>query len=237
MLRSFDTRHWTLSPLNARLLVDRALAPGLRLGPVVLLSLCLALGGASAGLAQTNTMNNPANTTEVAVLGGGCFWCMEAVFQMLPGVKSVVSGYAGGTKENPTYKEVCTGLTGHAEVIRVKFDPRVVSYEKILDTFWQFHDPTSVDQQGPDSGTQYRSIILYVNDAQKAVAEKSKAKAQARFHDRIVTEIVPLTAFYAAEGYHQNFYRLNSSYPYCRAIIQPKVEKMEKELHSTPTNP
>jgi peptide-methionine (S)-S-oxide reductase len=177
-------------------------------------------------------MDTPANATGVAVLGGGCFWCMEAVFQMLPGVKSVSSGYAGGTTENPTYKEVCSGLTGHAEVIRVKFDPRVISYEKLLETFWQAHDPTTLDRQGPDSGTQYRSIILYVNEAQKAAAEKSKAKAQAQFHDRIVTEIVPLTTFYTAEGYHQDFYRNNLSNPYCRAIIQPKVEKMEQKLHS-----
>jgi peptide-methionine (S)-S-oxide reductase len=198
----------------------------------VLLSLCLALSGTAAGLAQDKTMDNPTDATGVAILGGGCFWCMEAVFQMLPGVKSVISGYAGGTTENPTYKQVCSGLTGHAEVIRVKFDPSVISYEKVLETFWQVHDPTSLDRQGPDSGTQYRSIILYVNAAQKAAAEKSKARAQAQFHNRIVTEIAPLTSFYPAEGYHQNFYLNNPSYPYCRAIIQPKVEKMEEKLHS-----
>jgi peptide-methionine (S)-S-oxide reductase len=194
--------------------------------------LCLALSGPGTVLAQSKTMDNPAPTTEVAVLGGGCFWCMDAVFRMLPGVKSVVSGYAGGTTENPTYKEVCSGLTGHAEVIRVKFDPRVISYEKLLETFWQVHEPTTLDRQGPDAGTQYRSIILYANAAQKAAAEKSKAQAQARFRDPIVTEIVPLAAFYAAEGYHQDFYRNNPANPYCRAIIQPKVEKMEKKLQS-----
>ncbi|HXP58836.1 MAG TPA: peptide-methionine (S)-S-oxide reductase MsrA [Dongiaceae bacterium] len=172
---------------------------------------------------------------DVAVLGGGCFWCMEAVFQMLPGVKSVISGYAGGTTENPTYQQVCSGLTGHAEVIRVKFDPRVLSYEKLLETFWQAHDPTTLDRQGPDSGTQYRSVIFYRNPAQKAAAEKSKAQAQRRFHNPIVTEIVPLTAFYAAEAYHQDYYRNHLSAPYCRAIIEPKVEKMEKQLH--PANP
>ena len=204
----------------------------LRLCPAVLLSLCLALGGMPAGLAQTKTMDNPTNATDIAILGGGCFWCMEAVFQMLPGVKSVASGYAGGTKEDPTYHEVCSGLTGHAEVIEVKFNPSLISYEKLLETFWQVHDPTTLNRQGPDSGTQYRSIILYRNTAQKAAAEKSKAQAQARFRNRIVTEIVPLTTFYWAEGYHQDFYRNNLSHPYCRAIIQPKVEKMEKKLHS-----
>jgi peptide-methionine (S)-S-oxide reductase len=197
----------------------------------VVFSLCLALGAAAAP-AQTKTMNIPTNSTGVAVLGGGCFWCMEAVFQMLPGVKSVISGYAGGATENPTYKDVCSGQTGHAEVICVKFDPSAITYEKVLETFWQAHDPTTLDRQGPDSGTQYRSIILYLNDAQKAAAEKSKVQAQARFHNPIVTEIVPLTAFYPAEGYHQNFYRDNLSYPYCRAIIQPKVAKMEEKLHS-----
>ena len=157
---------------------------------------------------------------------------MEAVFQMLPGVKSVISGFAGGTTENPTYQQVCSGLTGHAEVIRVKFDPRVLPYEKLLETFWQAHDPTTLNRQGPDSGTQYRSVIFYRNAAQKAAAEKSKAQAQRRSHNQIVTEIVPLTAFYAAEAYHQDYYRNHLSAPYCRAIIEPKVEKMEKQLHS-----
>ena len=157
---------------------------------------------------------------------------MEAVFQMLPGVKSVISGFAGGTTENPTYQQVCSGLTGHAEVIRVKFDPRVLSYEKLLETFWQAHDPTTLNRQGPDSGTQYRSVIFYRNPAQKEAAEKSKAQAQRRFHNQVVTEIVPLTAFYAAEAYHQDYYRNHLSAPYCRAIIEPKVQKMEKQLHS-----
>ena len=157
---------------------------------------------------------------------------MEAEFQMLPGVKLVISGFAGGTTENPTYEQVCSGQTGHAEVIRVKFDPRVISYEKLLETFWEAHDPTTLNRQGPDSGTQYRSVIFYRNAAQKAAAEKSKAQAQPRFHNQIVTEIVPLKAFYAAEAYHQDYYRNHLSAPYCRAIIEPKVEKMEKQLHS-----
>ena len=130
------------------------------------MSVGLLLAGGLAGPAQTKNMNNSTNHLEVATLGGGCFWCTEAVFQMLPGVKSVTSGYAGGTKENPTYKEVCTGNTGHAEVIQIKYDPKVISYEKLLETFWEAHDPTTLDRQGPDSGTQYRSIILYSNEAQ-----------------------------------------------------------------------
>jgi peptide-methionine (S)-S-oxide reductase len=175
-------------------------------------------------------MNAANNTTELATLGGGCFWCTEAIYQMLPGVKSVASGYTGGMKENPTYKEVCTGQTGHAEVIQIEYDPKVISYEKILETFWEAHDPTTLNRQGNDSGTQYRSIILYSNPAQKAAAEKSKAEAQKKFSSPIVTEIVPLTKFYKAEGYHQNYYRSNPNQGYCRAIIQPKVEKFEKKL-------
>jgi len=194
------------------------------------LSLGLLLIGASAGTAQTKNMNGSTNQTEIATLGGGCFWCTEAEFQMLPGVKSVTSGYAGGTKENPTYKEVCAGDTGHAEVIQVEFDPKVVSYEKVLETFWEAHDPTTLNRQGPDSGTQYRSIILYNNEAQKAAAEKSKADAQKHFRQPIVTEIVPLKKFYRGEDYHQDYYRANPNQPYCRMVIRPKVEKFEKKL-------
>lgn len=196
----------------------------------ILLSLGLLLIGASAGTAQTKNMNGSTNQTEIATLGGGCFWCTEAEFQMLPGVKSVTSGYAGGTKENPTYKEVCAGDTGHAEVIQVEFDPKVVSYEKVLETFWEAHDPTTLNRQGPDSGTQYRSIILYNNEAQKAAAEKSKADAQKHFRQPIVTEIVPLKKFYRGEDYHQDYYRANPNQPYCRMVIRPKVEKFEKKL-------
>ncbi len=195
-----------------------------------LLSLGLLLGGAVAGLPQTRTMNNPTNHTETATLGGGCFWCTEAVFEMLPGVKLVTSGYAGGTKDNPTYKEVCSGKTGHAEVIQIEYDPAVVSYEKILETFWEAHDPTTLNRQGHDSGTQYRSIILYSSEAQKTAAEKSKAEAQKHFDKPIVTQIVPLKKFYRAEGYHQEYYRSNPDQPYCRMIIRPKVEKFEKKL-------
>ena len=197
-------------------------------------SFCLGLGLAIAlpgvGRAQTKIMENHA--TETATLGGGCFWCTEAVFQMLPGVKSVTSGYAGGMTENPTYKEVCTGKTGHAEVIQIEYDPKQVSYEKILSTFWDVHDPTTLNRQGADTGTQYRSIILYNSEAQKAAAEKSKAAAQKHLDNLIVTEIVPLKKFYKAEGYHQDYYRSNPEQGYCRAVIRPKVEKFEKKLQA-----
>ena len=199
---------------------------------IYLLSLtALFLSGAAQ--AQTTIMKDATNQTEIATLGGGCFWCTEAIYQMLPGVKKVSSGYAGGTKENPTYKEVCSGNTGHAEVIQVEFDPKVVSYEKILETFWEAHDPTTLNRQGNDSGTQYRSIILYSTEAQKKAAEKSKAEAQKNFAQPIVTEIVPLKQFYKAEGYHQDYYRSNPNQGYCRAIIRPKVEKFEKKLKET----
>jgi peptide-methionine (S)-S-oxide reductase len=175
-------------------------------------------------------VNQTSNKTEIATFGGGCFWCTEALFEMLPGVKSVTSGYAGGTRENPTYKEVCSGATGHAEVIQIEFDPNTILYEKVLETFWDAHDPTTLNRQGADSGTQYRSIILYSDEAQKAAAEKSKAEAQKHFADPIVTEIVPLKKFYKAEEYHQDYFRENSNAPYCQLVIRPKVEEFEKKL-------
>lgn len=192
----------------------------------------LVAGGWFAAIAQTKPMDNSTNLTETATLGGGCFWCTEALFQMLPGVKSVASGYAGGTTANPTYEQVCTGRTGHAEVIQIQFDPKVVSYDKILSTFWEAHDPTTLNQQGNDHGTQYRSIILYNSEAQRMAAEKSKAEAQKHFGKPITTEIVPLKAFYKAEGYHQDYFRTNPDVPYCRLVIKPKVEKFEKKLEA-----
>jgi peptide-methionine (S)-S-oxide reductase len=163
-----------------------------------------------------------------AILGGGCFWCVEAVYENVPGILAVTSGYAGGNVSNPTYEEVSTGRTGHAEVIQIDYDPDEITYAQILDLFWKAHDPTTLNRQGPDSGPQYRSIILYEDEKQKAVAEKSKAAAQADFKDLIVTEIVPLKEFYPAEKYHQDFYANNPNYPYSRAIIRPKLEKLEK---------
>lgn len=167
--------------------------------------------------------------TARATVGGGCFWCVEAVYQTVPGILAVISGYAGGDVPNPTYEQVCTGRTGHAEVVQIEFDPAKISYEKVIDLFWQAHDPTTLNRQGPDTGPQYRSIILYENEEEKAIAEKSKKAAQAQFKDPIVTEIVPLKVFYPAEGYHQDFYKNNPNYPYSRAIIRPKLEKFEKD--------
>jgi peptide-methionine (S)-S-oxide reductase len=178
--------------------------------------------------AQTQPANAPAKT-ETATIGGGCFWCAEAVFQRIPGVKSVTSGFAGGTVANPSYEQVCTGTTGHAEVIQLKFDPSVISYDKVLEIFWEAHDPTTLNQQGADHGTQYRSIILYSDEAQKKAAEASKAKAAKRFKNPIVTEIVPLKAFYSAEDYHQNYYNLNKNQGYCQFIITPKLKKLISE--------
>ncbi len=168
-------------------------------------------------------------TTERITFGGGCFWCLEAVFQRLNGVKSVASGYAGGTVANPTYQQVCTGNTGHAEVVQIAFDPATISFEKLLEVFWAAHDPTTVNRQGHDSGTQYRSVIYYENAAQKAAAEKSKAAAQPEFKDPIVTEITELPTFFKAEDYHQNYYNQNAdSNPYCSAVIRPKLQKLLK---------
>jgi len=155
---------------------------------------------------------------------------MEAVFEKLDGVKSVTSGYAGGKKENPTYKEVCGGHTGHAEVIQIEFDPQKISYEKLLDIFWQAHDPTTLNRQGADVGTQYRSIILCQNEAQKKVAEKSRQSAQWQFTAPIITEIVPLTKFFPAEDYHQDYFRNNPNAPYCSVVIRPKLEKLKPKL-------
>jgi peptide-methionine (S)-S-oxide reductase len=169
---------------------------------------------------------NSAATLQTATFGGGCFWCAEAVFQRIPGVKSVTSGFAGGATENPAYAEVCTGQTGHAEVIQLKFDPSVISYEKLLEVFWEAHDPTTLNRQGPDSGTQYRSIILYSDEAQKRAAEKSKAEAAREFSSPIVTQIVPLTKFYPSEQYHHDYYNQHSGQPYCQFVIRPKLQKL-----------
>lgn len=165
--------------------------------------------------------------TETATLGGGCFWCVEAVYERIPGVVSVTSGYAGGKTGNPTYEEVCTGKTGHAEVVRIEFDPEKISYGKIIDLFWDAHDPTTLNRQGADTGTQYRSIILAENDEQARIARESKERAQEKFKDPIVTEIVPLEKFHPAEDYHQDFSRSNPMHPYNIAVIGPKLRKLE----------
>ncbi len=168
-------------------------------------------------------------STESAVLGGGCFWCLEAVFQRTPGVVSVQSGYAGGTTSNPSYEEVCTGSTGHAEVVRVLFDPARISYAGILDVFFQAHDPTTLNRQGADVGTQYRSIILYSSDDQKRAAGEAVKRHQAGLKSRIVTEVKPLEAFHPAEDYHKDYYDTHRLAPYCRVVIKPKLEKLHLE--------
>jgi len=170
----------------------------------------------------------PPQKTEFATFGGGCFWCMEALYERFNGVKAVVSGYAGGTTANPNYKQVCTGETGHAEVVQVEYDPSVISYDQLLEVFWDVHNPTTLNQQGNDHGTQYRSIILYQNEAQKKAAEASRQIAAAHSREPIVTEIVPLTKFYPAEDYHQDYFRKNPNAPYCAYIISPKLQKLEK---------
>ncbi|MHA2231118.1 MAG: peptide-methionine (S)-S-oxide reductase MsrA [Candidatus Hodarchaeales archaeon] len=169
---------------------------------------------------------------ELATFGGGCFWCTEAIFQQLEGVESVVSGYAGGTTESPSYEEICTGNTGHAEVIQIRFNPEKIRYEELLEIFFKTHDPTTLNRQGNDVGTQYRSIILYHTENQQVVAKQSKAELEAAgaWSKPIVTEIVPFIKFYPAEDYHQNFYRQNPNQGYCRLIIRPKLEKLEKLL-------
>jgi len=169
-----------------------------------------------------------ARPVEKATVGGGCFWCLEAVFEDLKGVSSVTSGYAGGHTPNPDYESVCSGQTGHAEVIQVKFDPSVLSYKDLLKIFFTLHDPTTLNRQGADRGTQYRSIVLYENAAQKAAAEEAREAAQKHWPDPIVTEIVPLGSFYEAEAYHQGYYKQNTKKPYCSAVIAPKVKKVRE---------
>ncbi len=167
---------------------------------------------------------------ETAIVGGGCFWCVEGCFLIVPGVTKVVSGYAGGATENPTYEQVCTGQTGHAEVAKVTFDPAKISYAKILKLFFEAHDPTQLNRQGNDVGTQYRSVIFYENDEQKKIAEQAKAEAQKELSKPIVTEITPLKKFYAAENYHQDYLKNNPGNPYCQFVARPKVEKFKKAL-------
>ena len=168
--------------------------------------------------------------TEKATLGGGCFWCVEAVYERLPGILSVTSGYAGGQTENPTYEQIGTGKTGHAEVVQIEYDPEKVSFQKIIDLFWDAHDPTTLDRQGADVGPQYRSIILTQNDEQARIARESMDRAQQNFKSPIVTEIVPLTKFYPAEDYHQDFYRENPMHPYNMAVIRPKLKKLGPKI-------
>lgn len=168
------------------------------------------------------------------VLGGGCFWCVEAAYELKPGVTSVTSGYAGGHVENPTYEQVCYKHTGHAEVVKIDYDPAKITLDQLLSFFWKVHDPTQVGGQGNDHGPQYRSIILYADEAQKAAAEKSRAEAAKSFTKPLTTEIVPLVKFWPAEDYHQDYFAKNPTAGYCRVVIKPKIDKLKKELSPAP---
>jgi peptide-methionine (S)-S-oxide reductase len=178
-----------------------------------------------------STPTSPKSGVLHAYLGGGCFWCVEAQFKLLPGVLSVVSGYAGGKKTDPSYEEVCSGQSGHAEIVRVDYDPALVSYETILDKFWITHDPTTLNRQGNDVGTQYRSVIFYSTEEEKKLAEESIVRAQSGFQDPIVTELSRLQQFYPAESYHQDYFANNPGNGYCAFIVRPKVEKFKQHLH------
>ena len=177
-----------------------------------------------------NSQENTKINIEKATFGAGCFWCVEAIFDSLDGVIDVVSGYTGGQTKNPSYKEVCTGITGHAEVIQITYNPSIINFNNLLELFWKVHDPTTLNQQGSDVGSQYRSVIFYHNDLQRELALQSFKNIDQSdyFKNSIVTEISPLSDFYIAEDYHQNYYRLNSNAPYCKTVIKPKLDKIFK---------
>jgi len=177
---------------------------------------------------------NPKEHIEVATIGGGCFWCVEAIFERVEGVLSVESGYSGGTSENPTYKDVSTGTTGHAEVVQISYDPSVVGFAQLLEIFFRTHDPTTLNRQGADAGSQYRSVIFYHTEDQRRVAERvvTELDGAGIWPDPVVTSIEPFTGFYSAEDYHQEYFLNNPNQGYCRVVIQPKVEKFEKTFRS-----
>lgn len=192
---------------------------------IIILALATSLGPA---FAEESIVTNSAAALEKATFGGGCFWCMEAVFEQTPGVSKVVSGYMGGRTANPSYKDVCAGDSGHVEVIQVTYDPAKVTFEKLLDTFWHSHDPTTLNRQGNDVGEQYRSVIFYhgVKQRDEAEAAKKKLSASGTYKDPIVTAIEPAAPFYEAEAYHQEYYRNNRSQGYCQFVIRPKLKKL-----------
>jgi len=192
----------------------------------------LALVAILQAKAQSQTKKVETTNVQIATFGAGCFWCTEAVFLNVKGVTKVVSGYTGGKVKNPTYREICTGMTGHAEVTQITFDPAVVSFEELLEVFWNTHDPTTLNRQGADEGTQYRSAVFYADENQKALAEAYKKQLEAShvYKNPIVTEITTLTTFYPAEDYHQNYYELNPNQGYCQYVIRPKVDKFKKQF-------
>lgn len=196
-----------------------------------LLVFCTAdYAGANPMTSDTTSTTTSSGRRETATFAAGCFWCVEAVFQSVDGIISVISGYTGGTVENPTYEQVCSGSTGHAEACQITYDPARISYRELLEIFWQTHDPTTLNRQGQDTGTQYRSAVFYHTEEQKRLAEAYKKElTAAKIWDKpIVTEIAPLKKFYTAEAYHQDYYQKNSSQPYCRFVITPKLEKFRK---------
>lgn len=201
----------------------------------ILLMSCTATPSSSVQTSE-NMNSNPSPipdtslTMETATFGGGCFWCIEAIFQQVEGVVKVSSGYMGGQRENPTYEQVCSGATGHAEVVQVVYDPAKVSFVDLLEIFWGVHDPTTLNRQGADVGTQYRSVVFYHSTSQRQLAEEYKMKldASGAFNDPVVTEISPASNFYVAENYHQNYYNENGGQPYCSIVIRPKLEKFKK---------
>lgn len=209
--------------------------------PGIILSALMLLAGVSCGQQSATDTNKTMATAnkeqpglQVATFGNGCFWCTEALFQRLNGVEKVVSGYSGGKVKNPTYKEVCSGLTGHAEVIQITFDPEKITFDELLEVFWKTHDPTTLNRQGADEGTQYRSAVFYHTDEQKLLATEYRKKldASGAFNNPIVTEITAFTEFYPAEDYHQNYYNLNGTAPYCSYVIQPKLDKFRQVFKS-----
>jgi peptide-methionine (S)-S-oxide reductase len=203
-----------------------------KLTTILTFTLCLALSAARASTFQAQTMKDtlPDAQLEKATLGGGCFWCVEAIYLDVKGVKSVLSGYSGGTAETANYEAVCSGKTQHAEVVQIAFDPQVITFEEILEIFWATHDPTTRNRQGNDVGPQYRSVIFYHNEAQKAAAKRSMAEVAPQIWDKkIVTELSRFERFYEAEEYHQNYYKtVGMRNPYCTFVITPKVEKFRK---------
>ena len=225
---SFEVGFQPFYPVNqVSLRVHQMVVPRIR----TLIATVVLTGVLSGTKAMSQTVSNPQGK-EVVTLGGGCFWCTEAVFEQLKGVEKVESGYSGGTVPNPSYEQVCSGNTGHAEVSQITFDPKVISLKDVLEVFFTVHDPTTLNRQGNDVGTQYRSVIFYRNDAQKAMAQQViKEIAAAKIWDgKIVTELAPFKSFYKAEGYHQEYFRLHGNQPYCQIVIAPKVAKFREHF-------
>ena len=182
---------------------------------------------------MAKTKINTQGEIERATFGAGCFWCVEAIFERLDGVVDVQAGYTGGNTNNPSYEDICTGATGHAEVIQITYDSNIISFDKLLDVFWIYHDPTTLNRQGADIGTQYRSVIFHHNKEQKQLSQRSMEKVtnSDMYINPIITEIAPLSIFYPAEDYHQNYYKLNPNAPYCKLVIRPKLEKLNKQIN------